>query len=407
MAAWVESDPWNLWPGLPSGHLGPTAPLGRSSWPSMPWSNLAATLAYSDKYAWTWSEKTNYPATALRLIRFSLRSRTRPSTREPRRSGPSRKISAGSHDAGLVFRFQLHGDRRTEPPDDGPPQMVMTTDAVAYAWSPTDRAVQVRGHWTCGEFGEIEGLAVPQRRRYVRPITPLTQNDDIRMESDFTVEDFGQDAANPILLGLFHNEAATDSRDGLCSDCERSTHHARHRRRRASLVPAAGPRRAVVGRARLSPGGRVSCRDTVRLRDAYRPVESCQGLQGNRDAACHGRAVCARRGRRGAARGGVRGDRGALVPIPTRRFPASPAAARGGRQLNSRTTLRRDPLVRELHHEQIHLLDVVASNPVATKGQMPDGDTLRPDEGTHVPVPWGLLPDSIQFVRRADEDPSL
>ncbi len=89
--------------------------------------------------------------------------------------------------------------------------MAMTTDAVAYAWSPTDRAVHVRGYWTRGEFGEIEGLAVPQRRRYVRPITPLTRSDDIQMEWDFTVEDFGQDATNPMLLGLFHSAAAADA----------------------------------------------------------------------------------------------------------------------------------------------------------------------------------------------------
>jgi len=216
MAAWVESDPWNLWPGLPTGFLGPTAPLGRSSWPSMPWSNLAATLAYSDRYVWTWSEKTNYPATALALNPFlaSIANQTFNTGTEAVRSFHE-DFAQDPMTRGWYFDFSFMEIGRRKAPDDGPPQMVMTTDAVAYAWSPTDRAVRVRGHWTRGEFGELEGLVVPQRRRYVRPITPLTRRDDIRMEMDFTIEDFGQDAANPMLLGLFHSRAVADAQ-ALC-----------------------------------------------------------------------------------------------------------------------------------------------------------------------------------------------
>jgi hypothetical protein len=212
MAAWLESDPWNLWPGLPSGYLGPTAPLGRSSWPSMPWSNLAATLAYSDKYVWTWSEKTNYPATARELNPFlaSIANQTFNTGTEAVRTFQE-EFAQDPVARGWYFDFSFMEIGRRKAPGEGPPQMAMTTDAVAYVWSPTDRTVHVRGHWTRGEFGEIEGLAVPQRRRYVRPITPLTRRDDIRMEMDFTVEDFSRDDANPILLGLFHSEAAVDA----------------------------------------------------------------------------------------------------------------------------------------------------------------------------------------------------
>jgi len=216
MAAWLESDPWNLWPGLPSGYLGPTAPLGRSSWPSMPWSNLAATLAYSDKYVWTWSEKTNYPATAGALNPFlaSIANQTFNTGTEAVRAFHE-DFAQDPMARGWYFDFSFLEIGRRKAADEGPPQMAMTTDAVAYAWSPTSHAVQVRGHWTRGEFGEIEGLAVPQRRRYVRPITPLTRNEDIHMQLDFTVEDFGQDAANPMLLGLFHSEATADAQT-LC-----------------------------------------------------------------------------------------------------------------------------------------------------------------------------------------------
>src|SRR5512137_2139700 len=52
MAAWVESDPYNLTPGWPSGFL-----------ERPPCSNLPYALAYSDSYVWVWSERTSYPRT--------------------------------------------------------------------------------------------------------------------------------------------------------------------------------------------------------------------------------------------------------------------------------------------------------------------------------------------------------
>lgn len=51
MAAWVEDDPWSLYPGWPSGTK------------SSLWSNLPLALAYSDEYVWMWSEHTHYGQT--------------------------------------------------------------------------------------------------------------------------------------------------------------------------------------------------------------------------------------------------------------------------------------------------------------------------------------------------------
>jgi hypothetical protein len=211
MAAWMESDPWNLWPGQVSGYQGPTAILGRSSWPSMPWSNLAMTLAYSDKYVWTWCASTNYPATWKSLNPFlaSVANQTFNTGRE----AVDRLAEDFARDPmanGWYFDFSFMEIGRRDRSEDAPPQMVMSTDAVAYAWEESQRAVVVRGHWTRGESGEIDGLAAPQRRRFVHPIQPLSRNDCFGMEIDFTIDKFGEDTTNPILLGLFHSAAPTD-----------------------------------------------------------------------------------------------------------------------------------------------------------------------------------------------------
>ncbi|MFY7952527.1 MAG: hypothetical protein ACOVT5_08465, partial [Armatimonadaceae bacterium] len=68
MAAWVESDPWNLFPGWPTGRMD-----------QLPWSNLALTLAYSESTVWVWSEHTHYPRTRSQRNPFlwSLLNQTR------------------------------------------------------------------------------------------------------------------------------------------------------------------------------------------------------------------------------------------------------------------------------------------------------------------------------------------
>ena len=211
MAAWFDSDPWNLWPGWPSGYLGETVNWGRTAWPGMPWSNVANTLAYSDKYVWTWSSNTHYSATYDRLNPFmaSIANQTFNTGREQVASF-TEDFATDPMKNGWYFNFSFMDIGRREAPDDGPPQLVQTTDAVAYAWNEADGAVAIRGNWTRCEFGEIEGLAAAQQRRYVRPVEPLTRSDDIHFEADFTVDAFGTDASNPILIGLFHSEAEVD-----------------------------------------------------------------------------------------------------------------------------------------------------------------------------------------------------
>ncbi|MFM7243317.1 MAG: discoidin domain-containing protein, partial [Planctomycetaceae bacterium] len=212
MAAWFESDPWNLWPGWPSGYLGDIVHWGRSSWPGMPWSNVGNTLAYSDKYVWTWSSNTHYSATFSGLNPFlaSVANQTF-NTGTEAVAAFTEEFTTDPLKRGWYFDFSFMDIGRRQDPDDGPPQLVMTTDAVAYAWNAGAGGVDVRSNWTRGEFGELEGLLAAQRRRYVKPVEPLTRGDDIRLEMDLTISSFGSDAANPILAGLFHSAATTSA----------------------------------------------------------------------------------------------------------------------------------------------------------------------------------------------------
>jgi len=212
MAAWFDSDPWNLWPGWPSGYLNDTVNWGRTTWPGMPWSNVANTLAYVDKYVWTWSSNTHYPATRDKLNPFlaSVANRTFNTGSEAVASFTD-DFTTDPMKRGWYFDFDFMSIGRRESPTEGPPQLVQTTDAVAYAWNAAVGGVDVRANWTRGEFGELEGLLAPQRRRYVRPVEPLTRTDDIRLEVDLSVASFGSDAANPILAGLFHSTATTSA----------------------------------------------------------------------------------------------------------------------------------------------------------------------------------------------------
>lgn len=202
MAAYVDGDPYNLWPGWPSGFL--------TDWP---WSNLPYTLAYSDSYVWVWAAHTHYSATKNSLNPFlaSIANRTFNTGAEPVASfiedfqtDPLRR--------GWHFDFDmLNIGRRLDQGPLFPFLPPMSLDSVAYAWSAEEKGVKVRGNWTRGEFGETAGLAAPQRRRCVRPVTPLTASDPIQFAMDFTVESFGNDPANPILLGLYHSAAATSA----------------------------------------------------------------------------------------------------------------------------------------------------------------------------------------------------
>ncbi|MFM7207753.1 MAG: hypothetical protein ACKO4T_13915, partial [Planctomycetaceae bacterium] len=216
MAAWFDSDPWNLWPGWPSGYLGEIVHAGRSSWPGMPWSNVGNTLAYSDKYVWTWSSNTHYSATYDKLNPFlaSVANQTF-NTGTEAVAAFTDEFTTDPMKRGWYFDFSFMDIGRRESPTEGPPQLVQTTDAVAYAWKQATGSIAVRGNWNRGEFGEIEGLMAAQRRRYVKPVVPQTRSADIHLEADLTIDSFGSDPANPILVGLFHSGASVDAQS-LC-----------------------------------------------------------------------------------------------------------------------------------------------------------------------------------------------
>ncbi|MBU6308360.1 MAG: discoidin domain-containing protein [Planctomycetes bacterium] len=224
MAAWFESDPWNLWPGWPSGYLGEIVHAGRSSWPSMPWSNVSNTLAYSDKYVWTWSANTHYSATYENLNPFlaSVANQTF-NTGTEAVAAFTEEFTTDPMKRGWYFDFSFMDIGRRPAPDEGPPQLVQTTDAVAYAWNAGAGGVDVRANWSRGEFGQIEGLMAAQRRRYVKPVEPLTRGDDIRLEMDLSISSFGSDVANPILAGLFHSAATSSSQSLAVEIADAST----------------------------------------------------------------------------------------------------------------------------------------------------------------------------------------
>ncbi len=196
MAAYVDSDPYNLWPGWPSGYL--------TDWP---WSNLPYTLAYSDGYVWVWAAHTHYSATKSVLNPFlaSIANRTFNTGQEPV-SSFTETFQTDPLGRGWYFDFDmLNIGRRRDGGTLFPFLAPMSLDSVSYRWDVTNQAVRVQGTWRTGEFGEKTGVTGWQRRRYVRPIQPVRQTNSFHAEFDFKVENFGSDPANPILIGLFNS----------------------------------------------------------------------------------------------------------------------------------------------------------------------------------------------------------
>ena len=131
MAAWVESDPYNLTPGWPTGFLS-----------RPPWSNLPLTLAYSDSYVWVWSERTSYPRTKEILNPFlaSIANQTFNTGQEPSKSF-TETFQTDPLRRGWHFDFDMLGIGREVNPGFLP---AMNPDAIAYNWDPTNQAVRVR-----------------------------------------------------------------------------------------------------------------------------------------------------------------------------------------------------------------------------------------------------------------------
>ncbi|HNT35277.1 MAG TPA: hypothetical protein PKH07_09805, partial [bacterium] len=197
MAAWVESDPYNLYIGWPSGYL-----------TDLPWSNLPYALAYSDEYVWVFDTHTQYPQTkdVLNPFMASIANRTF-NTGEERVSSVSEDFQTDPMKRGWYFDFDML-DIGQEVHEGFLP--AMNTDNVAYVWSESAEAVQVKGAWLGGLHGDTVVLMDKQRRRYVRPLQPFGRNSHFEAEMDFYITDFGTDADNPIVLGLFNSDKRVD-----------------------------------------------------------------------------------------------------------------------------------------------------------------------------------------------------
>jgi hypothetical protein len=196
MAAWVESDPWDLWNGWASGSKDTI------------WSNLPLALAYSDEYVWVWSEHTNYVHSYIRgtgpnPFLVSLNNQTFNTGKEALNS-ITEDFTTNPLLRGWYFDFDmLDVSRKVNPLHDVP---IFSAGSVPYVWSPEDQAVKVLGTWMTGQQGDVVADMGYQRRRYVHPIQPLTRKSSFQAELDFEIERFGSDPTNPIVLGLFNSD---------------------------------------------------------------------------------------------------------------------------------------------------------------------------------------------------------
>jgi sialidase-1 len=201
MAAWLESDPWNLWSGYPSGT--------RES----VWSNLPLALAYADEYVWCWSEHTNYLHSAtqpeagrsgLNPFLASLANQTFNTGREA--AGSLREDFATDPLAhGWHFDFDLLESVRWIDPAHAVPGL--STDTAMARWSAVDRALRVGGPSPGGAAGPAVAPAGVQRRRFVHPLRPVTSAEKFTVTIDFQIDAFGGTSGVPMVMGLFHSDS--------------------------------------------------------------------------------------------------------------------------------------------------------------------------------------------------------
>jgi hypothetical protein len=192
MAAWLESDPWNLWNGWPSGTKDTI------------WSNVPMALATTDQYVWCWSEHTNYfhqhsGENINKPSMFWLNPYLASLTNQTFNRGTEQTLAfedAFDTDpllSGWYFDFDMLKISRQLSPDQAIP--IPDRDAVSYAWSPTNRAIQVEE-----KFSGEESI---QHGRYVHPIHDINNSNPFRVSMDFQVTSFGNPNSSPIKLGMF------------------------------------------------------------------------------------------------------------------------------------------------------------------------------------------------------------
>lgn len=187
MAAWVEDDPWAVWAGYPSGVK------------SSLWSNAALALAYSDEYVWVWSEHTNYAFREQQIginpFLASLRNQTFNTGREPAASF-TENFATDPLTRGWYFDFDMLaiGAKQKNPDQE---VLMMSTETLPYSWDAKTHVVRVKE----------TTLSPPthQRRRFVRPLRPLTPKSSFQAELGFRME---RHSAGVICLGFFQSESA-------------------------------------------------------------------------------------------------------------------------------------------------------------------------------------------------------
>jgi len=197
MGAWVESDPWNLYPGWPSGVM-----------EELPWSNLPMTLAYSESTVWVFSGHTHYPQTPTQRNPFlwSIANQTRnvkgqpiPTFDERFDSDPTRR--------GWAFDFDMLDAGRPIQTGFLP---VFTTDTLGYAWDSRTRCLQLAGQWPGGSRMQPGHVFQRQRRRFSKAVAPLPARATRSLEITLAVDKPAEDAAFVPSIGFFHHDRYGD-----------------------------------------------------------------------------------------------------------------------------------------------------------------------------------------------------
>lgn len=204
MAAWLESDPWNLWNGWPSGTR------------ETIWSNVPMALATSEEYVWCWSAHTNFlhtltdpvpGETGLNPYLASITNQTFNTGNE----AATKFVEDFSTDPltrGWYFDFDILDVARKRKPDQAMP--VFVRDGVPYRWVPEKKHLLVGNAWTRGPEGKQATEHDRQRRRFVRPIQQVNPTRAFEAAIDFAIDTFGGDPSNPILVGLYHSDRPAD-----------------------------------------------------------------------------------------------------------------------------------------------------------------------------------------------------
>jgi len=185
MAAWVESDPWDLWSGYPSGTNHTL------------WSNLPLALAYSDQYVWVWSEHTHYGHSweaggEPNPFLLSASNQTFNTGREAIRQ-LDEQFADDPLQSGWYFDFDMLSAGRKQDPDKAAARLSL--EGVPYQWSPSENCLRIRG--------EAATPRVDQRRRFVRPVQSGGGADRLRAAFEFEAEQFGDGPAAALAVGLF------------------------------------------------------------------------------------------------------------------------------------------------------------------------------------------------------------